>query len=61
MEFYPNAVWVSGTMLSVSRLLGTTSYETETLAFGHLWVRDEGQWRLREQAGRKAHATARAP
>ena len=61
MEFYPNTVWVSGTMISESKLRGTASFETEALAFGHLWVNEDGRWRLREQAGRKAQSAKAAP
>ena len=61
VEIYPNAVWVSGRMISVAKLRGTSSFETESLLFGHLWVKDGDQWRLREQAGRKLEQPRRAP
>jgi hypothetical protein len=59
MEIYPNAAWVSGTMISVSKLRGTSQFEAESLRFGHLWVRDGDRWRLREQAGKKLEPPSR--
>jgi Domain of unknown function (DUF4440) len=61
MEVYPNAVWASGTMISVAKLLGTSKFEAESLLFGHLWVKDGNRWRLREQAGRKLEHSPRKP
>ena len=61
VEIYPNVAWVSGTMISVAKLRGTSSFEAESLSFGHLWVKDGEQWRLREQAGRKLERRVRKP
>jgi len=49
---YQRAAWIAGRLTSRGRYRGAATDYAYTLAYGRLWVQENGHWRVRDQVSR---------